>query len=188
MTRQPAVQVGVQFPVASDAKAHLEFYRLEPVHGLHVTVAVGTVQLRPQYVGAVMEEDEIGKDEDPDPGDRLFREIVFLLLENFRMVRNHVLVAEKAFFYRGQPGVLRALHVGVAEAAVDLLHPGMDAVAEEDRLLRADPFQGEKIVKIPHGCKKDRPDYQPYITAFHRSRLWIVVRHIRITEVRIQEL
>jgi hypothetical protein len=76
----------------------------------------------------------------------------------------------------------------VAEAAVDLLHPGMDAVAEEDRLLRADPFQGEKIVKVPHGRKKDCPDYQPYVTAFHRSRLWIVVRHIRITDVRIQKL
>ena len=146
MTRQPAVQVGVQFPVAPDAKAHLEFYRFKPVHGLHVPVAVGTVQLRPQDMGAVVEEDEIGEDEDPDPGDRFFRQIVFLLLENFRMVRNHIFVTEKTLFNGRQPRVLRALHEGMAEAAVDLLHPGMDAVAEEDRLLRADPFQGEKIV------------------------------------------
>ena len=185
MTRQPAVQVGVQFPVAPDAKAHLEFHRLEPVHGLHVPVAVGTVQLRPQDMGAVVEEDEIREDENPDPGDRLFCQIVFLLLENFRMVRNHIFVTEKAFFYRGQPGVLRALHVGVAETAVNLLHPGMDAVAEINRLLRADSFQGGKIVKVPHGREEDCSNCQPDVAAFHPSRLGFVIHHVSMTNYRI---
>ena len=138
MTRQPAVHLGVQFPVAVDAETHLEFYRSKPVHGLHIPVAVGAIQLGPQYMGLVTEEDEVGEDEDPDPGDRLFRQIVFLLFENFRMIRNHIFVAEETFFHGRQPCMLRPFHVGVAEAAVDLLYPGMDAVAERNRLLRAD--------------------------------------------------
>ncbi len=174
MTRQPAVQLSSHLPVAADAETHFEFYRSEPVHGLHVPVAVGAIQLGPQDMGLVTEEDEVGEDEDSDPGDRPFREKVFLLLENFRMVGNDVFVAEKTFFHGRKPGMLRAFHEGVAEAAVDLLYPGMDTVAEEDWLLLADASQGGKIVKIPHGRKEDCPNCQPDVAAFHLSKLGFV--------------
>lgn len=178
MTRQPTIQLGSQLSVASDAKAHLELYRFEAVHGLYLPVAVAAVQLSPQDMRLMPEKDEVGEDEDAYPGNRLSGQMVFLLLKNFRMFRNHVLVAKKAFFYRRQPGMLRTLHVGMAEATVNLLYPGMDAVAEIDRLPRADPFPGEKIVEVPHGRKKNHSDYQPDIAAFRSSRLWVVVRHI----------
>ena len=55
------------------------------------------------------------------------------------MTRYDVVVAEEAFLYGRQPGILRTRNIRVAEAAVDLLHPRMDPVAESYGLAGADP-------------------------------------------------
>jgi hypothetical protein len=100
-------------------------------------MAAGAVEPGLRYVGFVTEKDKLRDPENPYPGDRFSRIQVGLLFPDFRMVRYDILVAEEALFYGGQAGILRPADIRVAEAAVDLLHPRVDPVAERDGLAGA---------------------------------------------------
>ena len=68
--------------------------------------------------------------------------IMLLLLKELRVGGDDVFMAEKAFFHVRKARMLRPLHIGMAEPAVDGLNPGMDPVAERNGLLRPDPLPG----------------------------------------------
>ena len=100
MTRQPAIQVRPQLPVAGNTKAHLEFNRLQAVFGFYIPVAFGAVEPGPLYVGNMVEIDEIGNPEDAHPGDRLLLLKMLLFFQDLRMLGNNIFMAEKTFFHR----------------------------------------------------------------------------------------
>ena len=158
MTRQPAVQLGVLFPVALDAEFHLEFQDLEAVHVGHLAVAFGAVQFSPADVRVVLELGEIRNVEDPHPRYGGVGVEVPLFLNELWMLRNDIFVAVEALFHRRESRVRGPLHIGVTESAVDLFDPRVDAMAEVDGLLRTEvPFRvdGEEIKGGPaeHQCR-----------------------------------
>ena len=154
MTRQPAIQLRVHLAVAVDAKPHLEIQRPQPVHGFYISVTLDTIQAGPFDMGDVIEKDEIRDPVGTDPRYGFFLPVMFLLLNDLGMVRNNVLMAEEALFQGRDPGMSRSFHKGMAEAAVNLLHPGMNAVAEINRLLRAKPSLGIIIEEVEQGGKE----------------------------------
>lgn len=138
MTGQPAVELSLPFSVAFYAKTHLKIDGDEPVLSFNVAVALLAVDFVPAYVRLMTEEDIIRREENPNPGDRFLHLKVLELLQNLRMLGNDVLMAEKTFLHRRESRILRALHKGMTETAVDFFHACMDAVAERNRLLRPD--------------------------------------------------
>ncbi|VTR69650.1 hypothetical protein DESC_770025 [Desulfosarcina cetonica] len=137
MTRQPASDIHAEIPMALDAKAHFEPRALQPIHAADVPVAcfAGDVALD---VALVIEDHVFGQGEDLDPrGGRIAVEIVVLLLD-FRVIGDDVVVAEEALFHRRHARMDGFVHIRMAEAAVDGLVAGMQPVAEGNRLGRAD--------------------------------------------------
>jgi hypothetical protein len=59
-----------------------------------------------------------------------------------------VLVAIEALLHGRYPRKGGAVHIGVAELALDLLHSRVDSVAERDRLLRAKAFDRHGIKQV----------------------------------------
>jgi hypothetical protein len=47
MARQPAVKLGLVFPVAANTEPHLKFHPFQAVFGLHVSVAYAAVKFSP---------------------------------------------------------------------------------------------------------------------------------------------
>ena len=93
--------------------------------------------------------------------DRVFGFIMLLLFNQLRVIRDDVLVAKKTFLHGRQTGMFGPFHIGMTEAAVDLLHPGMHPMAEIDGLLRADVRLRISIIEVEHGSHKGDNDPQP---------------------------
>jgi hypothetical protein len=99
MTSQPAVKVGLLFPMAINTESHFKAMTLESVHGLHRAVALLADNLLP-YVALMIEQDVFREVVHPLPGSRrLVVEIPVLLLDP-GMVGNNVLVTVQALFHR----------------------------------------------------------------------------------------
>jgi len=171
MTRQPAVDLRLHLPMTVEAKSHFKIYGFQAIHGFHVSMALRTIQPGPFDMGDVIKIDKIRHPKNSDPRNGNFPVIMLLFLENLRMARNDVLMAEKTFLHRRQPGIGRPFHEGMAEPAVDLFHPGMDAVAEVNRLLRADPLPGINVIEIEHGREKEDNHSHPEIATLRSYRL-----------------
>jgi hypothetical protein len=150
--------------VAVDAESHLKIDLFEAVEGLHVAVAIDAIELSPFQVGDMVKEYEVGHPEYPYPGNRRAGAEIALLVFDLRMVRDDVFVAEKAFRNRWQARIGGALHIGMAEAAVDLLYPCMDPVAEGDGLQRPDISLGI-MVEIEEGKKERSERDEPQVSA-----------------------
>jgi hypothetical protein len=43
VARQPAVRLGLLFPVTGDAKLHFKIHGTKTIHGLHIPVTIYTV-------------------------------------------------------------------------------------------------------------------------------------------------
>jgi hypothetical protein len=98
MTCQPAIQVGLFFPVTLDAKSHLKSYLVEPVHGLYRTMARLALYLLFD-VPFVIEKDMLREISDFDPRDRCPAIEVLVLLLDFRMIGDHIPMTVEALFY-----------------------------------------------------------------------------------------
>ena len=131
MTPQPAIQVGLLLPMALDAEAHLESLALEPIHLPDLAMARFAGDIL-QDMALMVEQHVLGQIEHLDPGRGGVGVEIIMLLPDLRMVGNDVIVTEKTFFHGRQAGMVRARHVGVAEAAVDGLVAGMQPVAERN--------------------------------------------------------
>src|SRR5207237_4794694 len=87
------------------------------------------------HVRSVREKGEFRNLEDSDPRNRLAAPCVVVNLRDLGIVLgSDDLVTAHAALDRGNPGVLRASRVGVAVLTRDLERPGVDHVAEENRL------------------------------------------------------
>ena len=161
MTRQPAIQVRPQFSVAGDTETHLKSNLLQAVIGFYVPVAFATVKPGPLDVGDMVEIDEVGNPEDAHPGDRLLLVEMLLFFQELGVLGDDIFMAEKTFLHRGDPRIGRPLHKGMAEPAVDLLYPRMDAMAEVNRLLRPKVEGGNRIIKVDPTDQQSGRDAQP---------------------------
>jgi hypothetical protein len=139
VAREPAVQISFLLFVTGNAKAHLELNPLEAINRLHLTVTLFAHDLFLD-VSFVVEKDMLREIIHFDPGRRRLAIKIPVLLLNFRMADNDVLVTVKAFLNRRDAGEMRTAHIGMTEFALDLFHSCMNPVAERDRLLRAQGF------------------------------------------------
>jgi hypothetical protein len=99
MTCQPAVKVGLLFPMAIDTESHFKAVTLEPVHGLHRAVALLTGNLLP-YVALMIEQYMLREIEYPLPWSRRLGVEIPVLFLDPGMVGNDVLVTVKTLFHR----------------------------------------------------------------------------------------
>ncbi len=178
MAGQPAVELSLPFSVASYAKAHLKIDGDEPVLSFNVAVTLFAVDLVPTHMGLMTKKDIIRHEKDPDPGDGFLRLKVIQFLQNLRMLRDDVLMAEKTFLHRGKPRVLRTLHKGMTETAVDFFHTGMDAVAERNGLSRPDRSTWVSEHEIRHQGKEKGRKQEPEVLSpwsiTPRTRFWLI--------------
>ena len=135
MTGKPAIQVGLLFLMAFDAKTHLEVDTLDSVHGLHPPMTFLTNHLFLD-VSLMIEKDMFRQIVGLSPRCRRFSIEVIMFFLYFRMIGDNIFVAVKAFFYRGNPWEGGTAYVGMTEFTLDLLYPGMDAMTESNRLHR----------------------------------------------------
>jgi hypothetical protein len=147
MTRQPAVDVRLLLSVTGDAESHLKGHPLEPIHGLDLAVALFTNDFFLD-VSFVVKKNMLRDVIYFDPWRRHLSIKILMLLLDFRVANNDVLVTVKAFFYRRDAGEMGTTHIGMAELALDLLHPGMHMMAERDRLLRSQVPTGHPVEAI----------------------------------------
>jgi len=136
VTCEPAVKVGLLFPVAINTESHLEAMTLEPVHGLHRAVALLTGNFLP-YVALMIEQYMLRKVVHPLPGSRRLGVEIPVLFLDPGMVGNNVLVTVKTLFHRWQSRVIRISDIGMTKLTLDFLNPHMNLMAERNRLFRA---------------------------------------------------
>ena len=101
----------------------------------------------PPDMGLVIEIDEIRQVVHPDPFHRFAAVIVPAQFPDFRMGDDDPFVAEHAGFQRRHAGAAGCWRPGMAHEATDLLVARVHAVAERDRLRRADPVRIVEIVE-----------------------------------------
>jgi hypothetical protein len=152
---EPAVEISLLLFVARDAKAHLELSILQSIHALHFAVTLFAHDLLFD-VPFVVEKDVLREIVDLDPRCRRLGIEIVVFLFYLRVIGNDVLVTVQAFFHRRYPWESRAIHIGMTEFALDLLHPGVNPVAERDRLFRSKTFDRHEVKKI----EPDRDDSQ----------------------------
>jgi hypothetical protein len=136
--------------VARNAKPHFELGVLEPIHGLYLPVTLFAHDLLLD-VPLVVEKNVLREIVDLDPRCRRLGIEVPVLLFDLRVIGNNVLVTVKTFFHSGYPRVGGAVHIRVAELALDLFHTGVDPVAERNGLLRAEVFDRHEVEMIKPG-------------------------------------
>ncbi|MHB8111594.1 MAG: hypothetical protein ACYDHW_16345, partial [Syntrophorhabdaceae bacterium] len=102
-------------------------------------MAPGAIEPCPGHMGAMMEIYKIGYPKDALPRYGPLRIIIGFHLPYLRMRGDNVFVAKETFFHFRNPGILGPFYKGMAEAAIDLFHPGMHAMTERDRLPGAYP-------------------------------------------------
>jgi hypothetical protein len=147
MTSQVAVKLSIFLFMTRYAKIHLEIHLAQPVHRWNIPMAPQTINLR-NHVRKMPELYKIRDKVDANPwhGDLPVKIGLFFL--NLGVHWNHVFVAKKALLDFRKPGMLSTLDIWMAEAAVDLLHPGVNAVAEKDRLDRSQLLSRKQVIKI----------------------------------------
>jgi hypothetical protein len=99
-------------------------------------------------VPLVVEKDMLRQIIDLDPRCRGLAVEVAVLFLDLRVISNNVLVTVQALLHGRDPREGGAVHIGVAELALDLLHSRVNPVAERDRLFRAEAFDGHDIKKV----------------------------------------
>ena len=87
------------------------------------------------------------------------------------MIRYDILVAEETLLHRGHSRLLGPGYIGVAEAAVDLLHSRVDPVAERYGLTRPDALLRIGIIQGEHGGKEKPGETYPEIALAYPLRL-----------------
>src|SRR5512143_1039220 len=93
------------------------------------------------------------------------------LLLDLRMIGDNIGMAEEAFLHGRDPGIPRPVYKRMTEPAIDLLYSRMDAMAEKNRLLRAEVAFGVIIIKIDHPGKDKSQDPEPCKPALCFDRL-----------------
>jgi hypothetical protein len=177
MTCQPAVKQGLSILMACYAKIHLKIDGHQSIHAFHVSVAYGAIEFPPYQVRLVSEFDIVRNEVDPHPWNGGLRIEMLQFLNQLRMLRYDVLVAEEAFLELRDTRISRPLGKRVTESAVDLFHSRMHPVAEKYRLLRPDSFLRKVIVKIERQKDRKKPDPDPPITSKYASILLFVFSH-----------
>lgn len=147
-----------------DTKSHLEAMTLEPVHGLHCTVALMTSEVF-SYVPLMIEQYVLRYVVHLLPrGGGLVVEIPVLLLDP-GMFGNDVLVTVQTLFNRWQPRVIGVSYIGVTVEALDLLHSNMQLMAEGYGLFRTDvcgiPIEEIEKQYDPKNCKEGEEQGNP---------------------------
>ena len=136
MTCQPAVKVGLLFPMAINTESHFKAVILESVHGLHRAVALFAGDFF-SYVALMIEQYVLREVVHPLPWCwRLGVEVPVLLLD-LGMIGNDVLVAMQTLLHRWQSRIIGIAHIRVTVKALDLLYSHMNLMAERNRLFRA---------------------------------------------------
>lgn len=158
---QPAVDLSIFLLVAGNAKTHLKVHGSQPVHGLHLAVAVAAFQLTPEDVRLVVELHIIGHVIDLNPGHWGIGIIVLSFFNNLRVLGNDIFVAEETLLHRRQPRVSGAIDKGMAKPAVDLLDSCMHPMAEKDRLPRADSSTRIKVIEVQHRSNQYESPHEP---------------------------
>ena len=153
MTCQPAIQSSLFFPVTFDAKAHLKGCFFEPVHGFYNEMTSLALNLLLD-VPFVIEKDMLREIVDFDPRDRCPTVEVLVLLLDFRMIGDHISMTIEALFHGRDTRKDRTVHIGMAEPALDVLHAGMNPVAEGDGLFRSETGRRVNVKKIEKARKE----------------------------------
>jgi len=123
--------------MAVHTEPHLEAMTLEPVHGLHRTVAFLAGNFFP-YVALMIEQYVLRNVVYFLPrGGRLVVEIPVLFL-NPGMIGDNVLVTVQTLFHRRYSWKIGVAHIGVTVKALDLLYPNVQLMAERYGLFRTD--------------------------------------------------
>ena len=135
MTCQPAVKVGLLFPMAIHTKSHLEAVTLEPLQGLHRPMALLAGNLLP-YVALMIEQYMLRKIVHFLPRGGSFVVEIPVLFLNPGMIGDDVLVTVQTLFHRGKPRMIGVAHIWVTVEALDLLYAHMNLMTERNRLFR----------------------------------------------------
>jgi hypothetical protein len=138
--------------MAFDAKPHVKMFSFDAIVGFHRPVAFLAENLFAD-VALVVKEHMFSQVIGLAPGCRRLRIEIFMLLLYPGMIGNDVFVTVEAFFHRRYSRVARVTHVGMAVLTLDVFYPGMNAMAEWNRL--RDPDIGarcciEKVQKQDH--------------------------------------
>ncbi len=114
----------------------------DPLHGLHLTVA-GLATNLSLYMDPVAKVDMVGKNIDANPGDRLsflhkIHNFLYLSFAGGRLSLSgdHWTMAAVAALQRRDPSDGGSAGVCMTELTVQAIRPGMDLVAEGNRLNR----------------------------------------------------
>ena len=83
--------------------------------------------------------------------------------DDLGVVGNDIFVAKETFLHGRNPGIWRPFHKRMAEPAVDFFYPRMDAVAEVNRLLRAQVTGWVSKVKIEHNSEENTRHPEPKV-------------------------
>jgi hypothetical protein len=147
---EPTIQISLFLLVARDAEAHFELRILEAIQGLYLTVTLFAKDLLLD-VPFMVEKHVLRQIVHFDPGRRCLGIEIPVLLLDLRVIGDDVFVAVKAFFHRRDSWKAGAVHIGMTEFTLNLLHPCVDSVAEGDRLLRPKAFDRHEVEMIEPG-------------------------------------
>jgi hypothetical protein len=132
----PAIDTGFVVPVTAEAPSHLQIdATLDAIHGGHIVVTLQAVDscLNMCPMGKI---DMLRKLIDPDPFYRSLAFHVFKQFDDFRAVFGDMKMTGLTGLQRWNAGNRRDLDTPVAVSTVDAVLPGMQTMAECDRLLR----------------------------------------------------
>jgi hypothetical protein len=104
----------------------------------------------------VIEKDMLREISNFDPRDRCPAVEVLVLLPDFRMIGDHISMTVEALLHGRHTRKGGAAHIGMAESALDLLHAGMNPVAEGDGLFRTETGRRVNVKKIEEARKEDQ--------------------------------
>jgi hypothetical protein len=136
MACQPAIEVGIFLSVTRDALTHAPDLLRQPLNLLHLTVTFLTGNFV-VYVTLVVKQHVFGHIIDFYPGRWRIGVKVFVFLFYPGMFGNNIFMAVQAFFYGRYSGMVGIGHIRVAVLTLDLFDPGVNIVAEGNRLLRS---------------------------------------------------
>ena len=133
----PAIDTRVVVPMATDAVRHIgEFERRHDLaHRLHFAVTLLARDVL-SNVGLMIEIDEIGKNVDLRPSNRLFLVPRFADFLDFRTRRRDKLMTPDARLHRWNHRGFPASSAAMTILTVHLVLPGMNLMTERDRLPR----------------------------------------------------
>jgi hypothetical protein len=170
MAAQVTVELGTFFLMAFDTELHLKINGAKAIHRRDVAMTPQAIYFSPLNMRLVPEFYEI-RDKVyayPRNGNPLIQ--VLLFFHDFRMHRDNIFMAEEAFLDLRKSGMFGTLDIGMAKAAVDLLDPGMNPVAEIDRLTGSDTRVRKYEIKVEQRSQEQdahaEPPFPPYRLPF----------------------